>query len=105
MENGTRVPEFVVGNLRDSSYKFIGNRTNIRKNGSGLIYHELRLLYKSEIRWPGGSSRVPVSNPVCGFTGDGCQQEEEGTGKIKDTDSCRSTNTINHSHFKGQIPG
>ena len=81
MENGTRIPEFVVGNLRDGSYKFVGNRTNLRKNGSGSVYHKLRLFYKSEIRWPGGSSQVPVSNPVCGFTGNGCQQEEESTGQ------------------------
>ena len=81
MENGTRVPEFVVGNLRDGSYKFIGNRTNLLQKGSGSIYHELQLFYKSEIRWPGGTSRVPVSDPVCGFTGRDCQEEEEDKGK------------------------
>ena len=81
MENGTRVPEFVVGNLRGGSYKFVGNRTNLRKNGSGSVYHELRLFNKWEIRWPGGSSKVPVSNPVCGFTGNRCEQEEESTGQ------------------------
>ncbi|KAJ7392264.1 hypothetical protein OS493_013643 [Desmophyllum pertusum] len=74
MENGTRVPEFVVGNLRDGSYKFIGNKNNLLHNDSGSIYHKLRLISKSEINWPGGSSRVPVSVPVCGFTGKGCHQ-------------------------------
>lgn len=102
IENGTRVPEFVVGNLRDGSYKFVGNRTNLRQNGSGSIYHKLRLFYKSEIRWPGGSRQVPVSDPVCGFTGKGCQQVEESTGKNIDIDPFRPTNAINQSHFKGK---
>ena len=77
MENGTRVPEFVVGNFRDGSYKFVGNRTILLQNGSGSIYHNLKLFHKSEIRWPGGSSQVPVSDPVCGFTGNDCREEEE----------------------------
>lgn len=81
MENGTRIPEFVIGNLRNGSYKFVGNKANLLQNGSGSIYHELRLLHKSEIRWPSGSSKVPVSYPECGFTGTSCYQEKENPGK------------------------
>ena len=78
MENGTRVPQFVVGNLRDGAYKFVGNRTNLLQNGSGPIYHELHLFSKSEIKWPGGSRDVPLSEPVCGFTGTKCQRNYKG---------------------------
>lgn len=78
MENGTRVPQFVVGNLRDNSYKFVGNRTNLLQNASGLIYHELHLIYKREIKWPGDSREVPLSEPVCGFTGKNCQTDNKG---------------------------
>ena len=87
MENGTRVPEFVVGNLRDGSYKFIGNKNNLLHNDSGSIYHKLRLISKSEINWPGGSSRVPVSVPVCGFTGKGCHQGKKNKGKTVSVNS------------------
>ena len=78
MENGTRVPQFVVGNLRNGLYKSVGNRTNLLQNGSGPIYHELHLFAKSEIKWPGGSRDVPLSEPVCGFTGEKCSEDEKG---------------------------
>ena len=60
MENGTRVPQFVVGNLRAGSYKFIGNKTKIFRNSTGPIYHQLHLFAKSKITWPGGSSNAPL---------------------------------------------
>ena len=81
MENGTRIPEFVVGNFRNGSYKFVGDKTDLLENGTGSVYHEIRLLHQPDIRWPGGSSTVPVSNPVCGFTGKDCHQEEEDAGE------------------------
>ena len=81
MENGTRIPEFVVGNFRNGSYKFVGDKTDLLQNGTGSVYHEIRLLHQPDIRWPGGSSTVPVSNPVCGFTGKDCYQEEEDAGE------------------------
>lgn len=78
MENGTRVPQFVVGNLRDGSYQFIGNKTKIFRNSTGPIYHQLHLFAKSEIKWPGGSSNVPPSEPLCGFTGEKCSEDSKG---------------------------
>ena len=78
MENGTRVPQFVVGNLRDGSYQFIGNKTKLFRNITGPVYHQLHLFAKSEIKWPGGSSNVPPSEPLCGFTGDKCSEDSKG---------------------------
>lgn len=78
MENGTRVPQFVVGNLRDGSYQFIENKTKIFRNSTGPIYHQLHLFAKSEIKWPGGSSNVPPSEPLCGFTGEKCSEDSKG---------------------------
>ncbi|CAH3045236.1 unnamed protein product [Porites lobata] len=79
MENGTRVPQFVVGNLRAGSYKFIGNKTKIFRNSTGPIYHQLHLFVKSKITWPGGSSNAPLSEPLCGFTGEKCNEDSKDT--------------------------
>ena len=76
MENGTRVPQFVVGNLRNGRYKLVANRTNLVRSGSGTIHHELRLPAVSEIVWPGGSRVIPKSVPECGFYGELCRGED-----------------------------
>ncbi|XP_031572375.1 atrial natriuretic peptide receptor 1-like [Actinia tenebrosa] len=71
MVNGTRVPSFVVGNFRHGLYVPIINHSIF------LTKEDLtsrRLLFDSNIVWPGGTTNIPKSTPGCGFDGELCKE-------------------------------
>ena len=78
-ENGTRVPEFVIGNVQNGTYKIISNSFAVTYFNN--VYKISRQKFQGQILWPGLTTLVPVSRPPCGFTGEDCQHGHSIQGK------------------------
>ena len=63
---GNRVPVFVLSNRQNGQLKTIVEIDQTKPQSESVTYYNLSAV------WPGGSTEVPLDEPICGFFGEKC---------------------------------